>query len=136
MSDPILHNQVIATLGEFGDFDKVSGGKLQIAYTSYTEAGSDTATNIKATYSYTDIVLERAYKPDRDTALRDWSNRFKNNQDTPRSVVKRVQNAQKLVVDTMTYPICKPVGVDMPDGTAGDGSIAMVVVTLKVENEI
>lgn len=136
MADPILHYQIIPSMGEFGDFEKISGGEPQLAYTPWTEAGARMATNIPSTHSYTDIVLERAYKPERDTVLRDWFNRFKNGQELGRTVTKRTQNNIGVVVDSFTYPLCKPASVKMPDGTAGDGSLAMVTVTLKVDTEL
>lgn len=136
MSDPILHYQIVGSLGEFGDFEKISGGEPSLQFTQFTEAGARQATNIPSTHAYSDITLERAYKPDRDTALRDWFNRYKNGQEQPRSVTKRVQNILGVVIDSFTYPTCKPTAVKMPDGTSGDGSLAMVTVTLKVETEI
>lgn len=136
MSDPILHYQIVGNLGEFGDFEKISGGEPALQYTSFTEAGARSSTNVPSTHGYSDIVLERAYRPDRDTPLRDWFNRFKMGQEQGRSVTKRVQNAQGVVIDSFTYPTCKPSAVKMPDGTAGDGSLSMVTVTLKVETEI
>jgi len=137
MADPILHYQIIGSLGEFGDFEKISGGEPQLAFTPWTQAGARQADNIPSTHSYTDIVLERAYKPDQDAPLRDWFNRYKDGQDTPRTVTKRVQaNVGGIVIDSFTYPVCKPTSVKMPDGTAGDGSLAMVTVTLKVSTEL
>lgn len=136
MADPALHYQIIGSMGEFGDFEKISGGEPSVAFTPWTQAGARTATNIPGTHSYSDITLERAYDPARDSLLRNWFNLYKNGLETGRSVTKRTQNPFGLVVDTFTYPTCKPSSVKMPDGTAGDASLAMVTVTLKVDTEI
>lgn len=134
--DPIQQFGVTATLGEFGEFEKVSGGNSTTTFTPHYEAGSRSPSQVPGTHEYSDIVLERAYRPDRDAALRNWDAAFKAGFEVGRVCTKLVKNYQGFVVDTIVWPNCEPVSVEFPDGEAGGNAIAMIRVTLKVSSSI
>lgn len=132
--DPILHSRITASLGEFGDFEKISGGVKNTQFTPFFEGGEQSAKHLRGTHEYSDIVLERAYRPARDKPVKQWDDQFARGYEVGRTVTKTVRNAQGIVIDTIIYPICEPTSVELPDGIAGDNSLAMVKVTLKVRS--
>jgi len=134
--DPIQQAFVVASLGEFGEFENVTGGIPTTAYVEHFEGGAKTPEHLPGTTSYSDIVLERAYKAGRDEALVNWHKLYLNGAEGPRTVTKQFRNYQGAVVGFETYAVCKPVSVETPEGKAGDNSVAMVKVTLKVTQKL
>lgn len=134
--DPIQQAFVVASLGEFGEFEKVSGGIPSIAYVEHTEGGAKIAQHLPGTTSYSDLVLERAYRPGRDEAVVAWHKAFGNGVEVGRVVTKQFRNYAGVVVGTETYALCKPVSVETPEGVSGDNNVAMIKVTLKVTQKL
>jgi len=135
MINPVVHAQITATLGEFGEFEEVTGAELNRVLTEYYEAGRFSPRMIPGTHSYTPLVLTRAYDPLRDAPLIDWVNGvvlgFR--ADRRRNCVKTITNAIGIPIDQINYPNCTPQHIKLPDGRAGDSSIAQIVLTLAVE---
>lgn len=129
-----LQWQVVATLGEFGRFDTVSGGGVTVTHTDYTPAGERSARKLPATNSVGDVSLSRVYVPERDRALMAWHLRYKEGLDQGRPLIVTYLNAQKVVVDTRTYPNAKPMTVDPPDGQSGGAGLAEIKVVVVVED--
>ena len=129
--DPTLVNDIICSLGEFGDFEVVSGGQPNTAFTTYFQAGSKVPDELPGTTSYDDMTLERAFIPDRDLPLKQWYEQFKLGLEFERTAVKRFQSFNGAVIGQESYTV-KPMRVDTPDGKAGDSSVAMIRVVCKV----
>jgi hypothetical protein len=129
----IQHYQIVATLAEFEDFDSFSGGEFDIAQTDYTPAGRKAPIKLPGTHSFTDVTLSRAFDPTRDRKLIDWFNRYQAGQETHRSCVVKFYSAQGVIIDSMTYPICKPQKITTPNGKSGDNTPAEISITLSVE---
>lgn len=135
--DPIQQAFVVGTLGGFADdWEKISGGIPTTAYVEHYEGGTRTPEHLPGTTTYTDIVMERAYKPGRDEAVVTWQKSFAAGGETPRTVTKHFRNYQGVVVGFETFAICKPVSVETPEGIAGDNNVAMIKVTLKVTQKL
>lgn len=134
--DPVQQFLITGELAEFGAFERISGGNPTTQFTAHYEAGSRSPSQVPGTHEYADLVLERAYRPDRDAALRNWDNAYRAGFEVGRTCTKLVRNYQNIVVDTITYPNCEPVSVEMPDGQAGSSELAMVRVTLKVSERL
>ena len=132
--DYIQQWQIVATLGEFGQFDEVSGGELDINITDFTPGGSRSAKKVLGTSSYTDLVLSRNWDPSRDASLVDWANQSALGLADSRSVTKMSYNKQGVVIDSIVYRVCKVKNIKTPDGKNGDNSVAMVQITLSVES--
>jgi hypothetical protein len=127
-------NWQITASTQFGDFDEVSGGEDDINITDYVPGGARRALKIQGTGSYTDVTISRAYAPDRDASIIDWFNLNKVGLAPPMTVTKRVVNHQGILVDTIIYRQCKAKSLKTPDGKAGDNSMAMIALTLSVED--
>lgn len=134
--DPVQQAWVVASLGEFGEFEKISGGIPTTAFVEHTEAGARTPTHLPGTTSYTDLTLERAYRPGRDEAVVNWQKQFALGYEGPRTVTKQFRNFQGAVTGTETYAVCKPVSVETPEGVSGDNTVAMLKVVLKVTQKV
>jgi hypothetical protein len=133
MADNVIQQSgVVATLAEFGDFEKVTGGVPTTEYSAHFEAGAKIADQIPGTTMFTDMVLERAYRAERDQALVNWHNQYLQGAEGPRNVVKKISAYNQAVVASESYQV-KPVSVETPEGVSGDNTIAMVKVTLKVQ---
>ncbi len=128
---------VFGTLGEFGLFDSITGGELSGNTIPYTPGGSRTAIQLPAAaYSYSDIVMTRAWEPLRDRRLVDWAKRnIRDGVPEPRQVVKITKTAQGVVQDFKTYLVV-PKAIKTPDGKAGDSAMAEVSITLAVQQEL
>lgn len=133
---PVQQSGVVAVLGEFGDWESISGGIPTTAYTDHYEAGERTPDQLPGTTSYTDIVLKRAYRADRDAKVVAWHNAFLQGAEAPRTVTKQIRNYQGVVTRTETYANCQPVSVETPEGQAGDNAVAMITVTLKCRRKL
>lgn len=133
MPNPVLKHQITASLGEFGEFEQVSGGELDITNTDYYQAGARSPARIPGTYMYSDIVLSRAHDPNRDGAVVDWVNRYNAGLETGRQVIKITRNHIGFVIDQTTYAVCKPKGLKFPDGASGDNAVTDIQLTLAVE---
>lgn len=133
---PVLQSGVVAVLGEFGEFESVSGGIPTTAYTEHYEAGARTPDHLPSTTSYTDLVLKRAYRADRDARVVQWHNQFLQGLETPRTVTKQIRNYQGIPTKIETYAACKPVSVETPEGQSGDGTVGMLTVTMKVTRKL
>lgn len=134
--DPIQQAFVVPYLGEFGAFEKISGGIPTTSYVEHYEGGARTPTHLAGTTTYTDITLERAYRPGRDEAVVNWQKQFSLGFETDRTITKQFRNYQGIVVGTETFATCKPVSVETPEGVAGDNNVAMLKVTLKVTQKL
>lgn len=134
--DYVQQSGVVGQLSEFGDFEKISGGIPTTTYTEHYEGGARTPDHLPGTTTYTDLVLERAYRADRDDKVVQWHKAFSNGQEGPRTCTKQIRNYQGVVQILETYAICKPVSVETPEGIAGDNNVAMVKVTLKVTQKL
>jgi hypothetical protein len=130
----ILRSGIVATLGEFGDFEENTGGEKDAAVTDYYPAGANSPQKLFGPVTVTDITLTRAYDPTRDEPLVDWVERYLAGKDRPRAITVVARNAQGVVEKSRNYATCKPKGIKPPDGKSGDGSPAMISVTLAVEN--
>lgn len=130
---PLLKSHIVATFGEFGDFDSYSGGGIERALTPYTAAGQQAAEQLEGTHSVTDVTLMRAYDPKRDDKLKDYANKAIRGKETPRAVTIKKFNAQGIVIAIDSHPRCKVKSLTMPDGKAGDNSVAEVTMVLAVE---
>jgi len=130
----ILRSGIVATLGEFGDFEENTGGEKDAAVTDYYPAGSLSPLKLFGPVTITDIQLSRAYDPSQDESLIDWVNAYLSGKATPRSITVVAKNGQGVVEKSRNYSTCKPKGIKFPDGKAGDGTPAMISVTLAVEN--
>lgn len=136
MADNVIQQSgVVATMAEFGDFEKVSGGIPTTEFGAHFEAGARIPDQIPGTTTFTDMVLERAYRADRDQALVNWHKQYFNGNEGPRNVTKRISAYNQAVIASETYRV-KPVSVETPEGVSGDNTIAMVKVTLKVEQKL
>lgn len=133
---PIAQSGVVGVLGEFGEWESISGGIPTTAYQEHYEAGARTPDHVEGTTSYTDLVLKRAWRSDRDKRIVDWHNRFKDGLETPRTVTKQLRNYQGIPETIETYAVCKPVSVETPEGQSGDNTIGMITVTLKVTRKL
>lgn len=134
--DPIQQAFVVAALGEFGDFEKVSGGIPTTAYVEHYPGGAKTPDHLPGTTTYTDLTLERAYRPGRDEQVVDWQKQFAAGVEGPRTVTKQFRNYQGIVTGFETYAVCKPVSVETPEGVSGDNNVAMLKVVLKVTQKL
>lgn len=134
MAGETLQWQVVASLSEFGDFDNVSGGNPTTQHTDYTPGGERTPRKLPGTTSYGNITLTRVYVPARDKALVAWWKAYSNGLEQPRALTKRFLNAQKIPVNSMTYPAVRPESVELPDGQAGSSALAEIRITLAVED--
>lgn len=133
MSDVMTHGQIVATLGEFGDFESVTGGDPVQNMTDYYEPGARTPRKISFTGNFNDVVLTRAYVNGRDNQLVEWWKRKLAGVDPlPRKLVKKFRNALGMVEDSQTFQVHVK-DVKTPDGKAGDNTIAEVQVTCAVE---
>src|SRR5262247_2545524 len=134
MPHPIVHAQIVATLGEFGDFDEVTGAELNRVLTEYYPAGRFSPVMIPGTHSYTPLVLTKAYDAQADAKLVDWFTgvALGTRADATRTCIKRISNAIGVPIDQVNYPNCIPQHLKLPDGRAGDSSIAQLVLTLAV----
>ena len=135
-ADVVQQSGVVFTLGEFGDWEEVSGGIPTTQYTEHYEAGTRTPDHIPSTTTYTDLVLKRAYRPDRDQRVVTWQKQFALGFEAPRNGVKQIRNFQGIVVNQETYAALKPVSVETPEGKSGDGTIGMITVTMKVTQKL
>lgn len=134
--DPVSNFGVVGVIGEFGEFEEITGGIPTTTFTEWYEAGTRTPQHIPATTTYTDLVLKRAYKADRDQRVVNWQKSFAQGFEGPRTVTKQIRNYQGVVQTIETYAVCKPVSVETPEGKSGDGTIAMITVTLKVTQKL
>ena len=125
-----LKSNIVATLGEFGDFDEYNGGAVQIAHTDYTAAGRKAPEKLTGTHSLTDITLTRAFDPKRDNALKDWFNKYQQGKETGRAVTVKHRNSQGVVINTDTYPDCRPLTYTPAPGKSGDNSVADITIAL------
>lgn len=133
MADVITHSQVVPSLGEFGDFEGISGGDPNVNPTAYFEAGARTPRPIFGVGQFNDITVTRAYISGRDNQLVEWwKRRLAGTDPTPRRLVKKFRNALGIVEDTQTF-LVHVKDVKTPDGKAGDNTVAEVSVTLFVE---
>lgn len=136
LQDPVQQSGVVGVLGEFGEFESITGGIPTTEYSTHFEAGAREPDQLPGTTTYTDIVLVRAYRSDRDAALVAWHDKFRQGLEVPRTVTKQIRNYAGLVTRTETYVQCKPVSVETPEGKSGDNSVANVTVTLKVTRKL
>ncbi len=133
MADVITHSQVVPTLGEFGEFEQVTGGDPNIAPTPYYQAGAKTPRPIYGTGTFNDIVVTRAWVSGRDNQLIEWwKRRLAGVDPLPRRLVKQFRNNLGIVESTQVY-LVHVKDVKSPDGKAGDNTVAEVQVTLLVE---
>lgn len=130
----ILRSGIVATLGEFGDFEENTGGEKDATVTDYYPAGANSPLKLFGPFTTTDIQLSRAYDPSRDEALIDWVERYLQGKERPRTITVTAKNAQGVIEKSRSYGTTKPKAIKFPDGKAGDGTPAMVTVTLAVEN--
>lgn len=134
--DPVQQFGVVATVGEFGEWESVSGGIPTTQYVEHYDPGARTPEHIPGTTSYTDLVLERAYKADRDSEVVNWHKQFMLGFEGPRTVVKQIRNYQGIVTQTESYAVCKPVSVETPEGKSGDATLGTIKLTLKVTQKL
>lgn len=127
--------QVVATLGEFGDFEEKTGGDLESTITPYYPAGAKTPEKLEGTHDVTDLVLTRAYDPARDAKLIDWVKKaLRTGKDNTRNCVVKYLNSFGVVERTETYGTSKVKTLKTPEGKSGDSSPSMLVLTLAVED--
>lgn len=133
MADVLTHSQVVPSLGEFGEFESITGGDPVGNFVPYFPAGSKIPRLISSTGQYTDIVMTRAYISGRDNQLIEWWKRQLSGADpVPRTAVKQFRNALGIVEDTLQWQV-NIKEVKTPDGKAGDNNIAEISVTLAVQ---
>ncbi len=131
-----LNSYIYAEVPGFGIFDKCQGGECQENVTDYIAGGERSARKLKGTFSYADIVLQRAWDPLRDRSVIDWAKR-NIVQGIPESkiVIKYTKNALGIVEGQSSYRVV-PKAYKTPDGVAGDDGIAEFSITLSVEAEL
>lgn len=134
--DPIQQSGVVFVLAEFGEFEKVSGGQPTTEFTPHYEAGARTPSHNPGTTAYSDLVLERAYRPDRDKRVAQWHQKYLAGLELPRDGQKQFRNFQGVPVNIETFPMLKPASVETPDGESGGNAMGMCRVTLKVTGKI
>lgn len=130
----VLEWQVVATLGEFGDFDSFSGGDVTTTHTPYTPAGNRSPRKLPATYDYANITIGRVFVPERDRAVDAWAQAYKDGLESPRFLIVKYLNAQKVVQDTRTFPAVKPETVNTPSGASGSAALSQFTLTLAVDD--
>ena len=130
----ILRSGVVATLGEFGDFEEHTGGERDAVVTDHYPAGANSPIKLFGPITITDVVLNRAYDPTRDVALEQWVELYQRGLEQPRSITVVYRNAQGIILKSRAYTICKPKGIKYPEGKSGDGTPTMISVTCVVEN--
>ena len=128
-----LQWQVVATLGEFGQWDSISGGGISITHTDYTPAGERSPRKLPATFTIGDITLSRAYVPERDNEVNAWVLRYKEGLDAGRVIIICLLNDQKVVVQTRTYALGKPMSLEFPEGMSGGAGLAEIKLGLACE---
>ena len=133
MADVITHGQVVPTLGEFGEFESMTGGDPISNPTDYFEPGARFPRKIFQNGNFNDAVVTRAYISGRDNQLVEWWKRSMSGVDpVPRRLVKNFRNALGIVEDQQTF-LVRVKDVKTPDARAGDNTVAEVQVTLAVE---
>lgn len=133
MADVLTQAQVVPTFGEFGEFETITGGDPVGNFSEYWPAGARFPRMISYTGKWNDITISRAYVSGRDNQLIEAWKRRQNGQDpAPKQVVKQFRNALGIVEDQITWQGYIS-DVKTPDGKAGDQTIAMISVTIKIE---
>lgn len=128
---PILRSNIVASLAEFGKFEEIDGGELDIQENDYYPAGAQTPDKLLGPHTYTDITLQRGYDPRADDPIEDWVKAYKLGKELPRTLTITSSNAQGVIVKTRSYE-AKPKGYAPPGGKAGDGSVGMMRLVLSV----
>lgn len=133
---PILHARIIASYGEFGNFEKMSGGDFVQINTDHHEAGARSPIKVSGTYSYTDIVISRGFKiaTGTDLALLTHMKAVEAGLELPRTVVKQYLGPLGVPLLVETY-VCKTGTFKTPDAGSGDNSVGMIEITLAVERK-
>ena len=132
---PILHSDIVSSLGEFGEFEDTSGGGMNSQSVAHYPAGAKTPVKVAGTFEYTDMTLGRAHNPLRDRPVMDWVERYLVGLDGPRALVVRYLNRQGVVINAETYT-CHPVSYKLPDGEAGQNVLGKFTVTLTIEARV
>jgi len=132
-----LNSYVFAEMVGFqGSFDSITGGECQENVTDYIAGGERQARKIKGTFSYTDIVLSRAWDPLRDRQVIEWAKRnIVDGVNDSRTVIKYTRNAQGIIEGKSSFQVV-PKSYKTPDGKAGDDGLAEFMITLAVEKEL
>ena len=131
----IQAHQILATWGEFGDWEKITGGEKSQNQTDYTEAGKKSPIKLAGTFAVSDVTLERIYDPVREAPIIEYINKFMLGKETSRVITKKYLNSQMIPSGrTSTYINCQPKSYMLPDGEAGGNNPAMFRVVLGVED--
>ncbi len=132
-----LNSHVYAEIIGFeGTFDSVQGGELQSNIVDHYPGGSRTPEKLQGTYTYSDIVLTREWKPLQDRPVLEWAKRsVVDGIYDPKTLVKYTRNEQGIIIDKKSYQV-KPRGTKTPDGKSGDDGIAEFMITLAVIREL
>ncbi len=130
---PIINqSNVVATFGEFGEFESVSGGSLQIAHFEHYQAGAMTPNKLKGTFSFENFTIARAFVPERDAKLRQYCERYAAGLELGRTCTVQYRVPPGVVVDQESK-FCKVDKLDIPDGKSGSNEAGMITLTLTVD---
>lgn len=130
---PILKSNIVADLGEFGEFDSFSGGGITINVTDYYPAGSQSPLKLLGTGTIGDITVMRGFDPKRDKKLITWGRDALAGKVSLRTLTLRWRSAQGTVIDSLGYT-CFPKEVKEPDGKAGDNAVAEISIVLATQS--
>lgn len=128
----ILKNNVRAYLGDFGEFDSVSGGDLERDIADYFAGGDRFPQKLKGgTAKYSDVTLMRGYDPKRDRKLQDWADGAIQGRDDDKNVRLEFMTPQGVVQDSYAYNATFK-SIKVPEGKSGDNATAEISITMAV----
>jgi hypothetical protein len=111
-----------------------TGGELNQVVVDYFAAGRNSPQKLAGVHSHGDVTLTRAYEPQRDRPVKEWVQAFADGRATSRSLTFRFKNAQKQVIDTLTFPVVVPVTWTPPEGAAGDSEVSNMTLVVAVQD--
>lgn len=129
----VLKKDIVASVGQWGEFETVTGGGITKQMTKHYEAGAQTPALLDGVFEFKQYKVERAYKPERDNImLTTYENMARGV--IPNKVTLTVQHRSQLgIVISQVIRTCKIIEADPPEGQSGSSDPGMVSLTLEVD---
>jgi hypothetical protein len=127
-----LRSNVAADFGEFGTWDKVSGGGLSQRSSSYNPGGSKPVI-IPGVWVYGDITIVRAFDALRDMRVISWVKQAQTGQRETKVLTLFVVGSDRMVTSIESYTV-SPKDLKFPEGENGSDQVTLISLTLDVHS--